>query len=171
MSIFATTTSLQLRMVGTNFDAATTLLGTACIEDAENEIRKRLSSTYDFTTAYFTDPVLTPPMIETLCLQLAEGYMYECMARGGKDAFARSDRFIKRVFDNLDKIADGTFQLLDVNGLQITATKTKWQVRSTTDQYATTFNEDQPRRWRVDSQKLQDIADERGNPGDTNELD
>jgi hypothetical protein len=172
MATYATTTALAIRMVGTNFDSATTDLAGACLDDAEAEINKQLSNQFDLASSYFQTSTSVPPMIRTLTLQLSEGYMYERMARGGKEAYSRADRFIKRVNDNLKMLADGSMQLLDTAGAQITPTKTKWQVAANTSDYAPTFNEDAPRRWKIDEQKLQDIADLRGNPaGDAGEID
>lgn len=162
MGTFSTTTALAIKMVGTTFDTPTTALAAACITEAENEIKKMLSNQFDMSSSYWATYATVPPMVVTLCTQYAEGLMYEANARGSKEAYARADRYIKRVMDNLSKLADGTLQLLDTSGNQITPTKTKWQVASNTDGYATTFNEDHPRRWKIDSTKLDDIAGERG---------
>lgn len=171
MGTFATTTALQTKMIGTNFDTATSALASACIEDAENEIRKQLADQYDTSADYFQTSTSTPPMVRTLCENLAVGYMYECMARGGKESYQRSDRLLTRCMENLKALADGTLQLVDTLGAQIVPENTKWQVQSSTTDYAPTFGEDNPKRWKVDSDKLEDIADARGNPSDANEID
>lgn len=172
MGTFATTTALATKMVGTNFDTATTSLATACITDAENEIKKNLSTMYDLEAAYFNTATSCPPMVRTLAENLSVAYMYECLSRGGKESYMRSDRLQKRVLDNLKSLAEGTLQLFDTAGALIVPTKTKWQVHCNTTEYAPTFNEDAPRRWKVDETKLQDIADGRGDPaGDANEID
>ncbi len=171
MGTFATTTALQPLMIGTVFDTATVSLAGTCIGLAEDEIRKQLSSRYDMTLTNFQDYIATPPVIRSLCIQLAVGYMYENMSRGSKEGFARADRYIKRVMDNLKEIADGTLQLLDSNGAVMTGDNTRWQVKCNTTDYTPTFNEDSPKNWKVDETKLGDIADERGDPGEASEID
>lgn len=171
MGLFATTTGMQVKMVGTVFDTATTALASACIEDAENEIKKMLSGHYDISSAYFNTTTSIPPIIRTLALQLSEGYMYEAASRGSKEGYARADRYIKRVSENLMKLADGSLSLLDTAGSQILAINTKWQVHSNTTDYHSTFNEDSPKRWKIDQDKLEAIGDERGDTGNSNELD
>lgn len=172
MGTFATSTSLAVKMVGTTFNSAASDLASACIEDAENEIMKNLSGMYDLEADYFQTSTSTPPMVRTLTENLAMGYMYECLSRGGKESYMRSDRLIKRVTENLKALADGTMQLFDTLGALIVPTNTKWRVISNTSEYTPTFGEDHPRRWKIDSTKLDDIADSRGiSSGDNNEID
>lgn len=160
-------------MVGTTFDAISNSLAAACIYDAENEIKKQLSNQFDLTLSYFTAYVNVPPMVETLTLNLAQGYMYEANSRGSKEGYARADRYIKRAMDNLAKIADGSLQLLDNAGAQIVPTKTKWQVKCNTSTFQPTFDEDEPRRWKIDPNKLDAIESARGetNVDQSDEID
>lgn len=147
-------------MVGTVFDTATTNLASACVYDAENEIKKRLSTRYDFSATPFLTTTSIPPMITTLTETLAIGYMYENMARGSKEGYARADRYIKRVMENLEAIAEGEAKLMDSNGDLIDEIDGDWAIKSATD-YSPTFNEDEPNNWAVDQDKLDDIEDER----------
>jgi len=158
---FATTTTLQVKMVGTTFNSATTALATLCITDAENEIKKRLAKRYDFSAAPFLTTTTYPPMIVTLTETLAIGYMYENLARGGKESYVRSDKYIKRVMDNLTELNEGSAQLIGVDGIPVDELEDgEWQV-FTTEQYPNTFNEDDPENWDVSSDKLEAISDER----------
>ena len=160
MGLFATTSSLSTKMVGTVFDTATTNLASASIYDAENEIKKRLSKRYDFSASPFLTTTTIPPIISTLTETLAIGYMYENMARGSTEGYARADRFINRVMDNLKSLLEGEVQLTDSSGNLIEEIEGDWVIHKTTD-YAPTFNEDDPDNWIVDPDKLDDISDER----------
>jgi hypothetical protein len=157
---FATTSSLQAKMVGTIFDSATTVLASTCIYDAENEIKKRLSGRYDFAAAPFLTTTTYPPMIITLTETLAIGYMYENMSRGSKEGYARADRYIKRVMENLKALSEGDAQLVDTAGVVVDELDGDWQVL-VTESYPHTFNEDDPENWAVSSEKIDDIASER----------
>lgn len=158
---FATTTALQVKMIGTTFDTATSALASACIVDAQSEITKRLAKRYDFAAAPFNGSAsLYPPMIVSLTETLAIGYMYENMARGSKETYQRADRYIKKVMDNLEALAGGVAQLVGVDGVPVDEISGDWTVLST-DNYPQTFNEDDPKQWRVSRNKLEDIKDER----------
>ena len=147
-------------MVGTVFDTATTNLASACIYDAETEIKKHLCKRYDFTAAPFLTTTTYPPMIVTLAQTLALGYMYENMARGSKEGYARADRYIDRVMENIEALKNGDAQLTDINNDLVPEIDGDWKI-VTTEAYSPTFNEDDPSDWRVDNNKLEDISDER----------
>jgi hypothetical protein len=158
-----TATSLSPKMVGTVFDTATTALGAQCVLDAENEIKKWIGKRYDLSdTTYFSSSTVAPPILRTLTQDLAIGYMYESSARGSKEGYARADRYIKRVMDNLKNIQDGTVALVDTTGTLVPeSADIEWKVYENTSSYAPTFNEDSPKSWRVSRNKLNDISDER----------
>jgi hypothetical protein len=157
---FSSATSLSVKMVGTIFDSATTSLATACITDADNEIKKRLAKRYDFSAAPFLTTTTYPPMIITLSETLAIGYMYENMARGSKEGYIRADRYIKKVMDNLNELNEGKAQLVDTTGVPVDEIDGEWQIQ-VTEPYSHTFNEDEPTEWGVSSDKLDDIESER----------
>lgn len=161
MGTFATTTSLSAKMIGTVFDTATTALASTCVTDAENEVKKMLSKRYDFTATPFLTTTTIPPMVTMITETLALGYMYENMSRGSKEGYARADRFIERAMDNLTKLLDGDVQLMDSSGSLIPEIEGDWRVIGTGSSYSPTFNEDDPKNWEVDKEKIQDIADER----------
>ena len=161
MSTFATTTSLDVLMVGTTFDTATTVLCSALIIDAENEIRKRLSKRYDVSSAAFQTSTSVPPIVTTLCEWLTIGYMYENLSRGGKDAYARADRFLDKAHKNMDDILDYKANIADSTGAAISESTESLPMFSNTKDYADTFAEDSPLDWAVDGDKLDDIKDGR----------
>jgi hypothetical protein len=162
MSIYATTTSLEILMIGTNFDTATTSLATKLITHSENEINKYLSKRYDISS-FNTTSTSVPPIVTTLCETLAEGYMHQRMSRGSKDAIQRSKQLIDQAIENLKLIADYKLDLIDSSGDRITDLSTgAFQILSTTQGYANTFNEDDQLDWKIDSLKLDDIDSERG---------
>lgn len=148
-------------MVGTVFDTATISLASASIYDAENEIKKTLAKRYDFSASPFLTTTSIPPIIRSLTETLALGYMYENMSRGSKEGHARADRYIKRVTDNLSMLVDGKAQLSDSTGSLITETEGDWAVYGGTTLYSTVFDEDDPKSWSVDQDKLDDISDGR----------
>lgn len=155
-----TTTALATRMIGTVFDTATTALGTQCITDAQNEINKRLAGKYDFSATPFNTTTAYPPIYTTLIERLAVGYMYENMSRGSKEGYARADRYIKSVMDNITELIDGEAEILDSTGAPVTEIEGSWSVQATTA-YPNTFNEDDPELWTVSQDKLDDIESER----------
>ena len=122
---YATTTTLDIRMVGLTFDTLTTSLADECIIDAESEVNKYLSnrytlSGYQTSTAFAT----LPPMMKTWTLQLSQAYMWMYGSRGGKESLSRGKSLKKDVLDNLKLIADSKLNLLDSSGSPITESST-----------------------------------------------
>ena len=159
---YATTTTLDTRMVGITFDTATTSLGQECIYDAESEVNKYLSNRYDLSGYQTATSFSTlPPLIKSLTLKLSQGYMWMYGSRGGKESLARGKSLVKDVLENLKLIADSKLNLLDPDGDPISESATLSSVLSNTDGYHSTFDEDDPLSWSVDSNKLKDIASDR----------
>lgn len=159
MGTYATTSSYDVILVGTTLDTATTSVISKCITWAENEINKKLSKRYDVSS--WSTAALTPPMVTTMCEQLALGYFYDNNSRGGKEGGVRADRLIKRVMDNLNELANGQLELVNSSGSIITARGTAKGVLSSTSDYSATFAEDDPLNWETDSDKLDDISSNR----------
>lgn len=160
MGVYATTTSLAVMMIGTTFDSLTTALASKLITHAENEINKHLSKRYDISS--FQTVTSVPPLVTSLAEQLAVGYMYRHMDRGGEHPDTRPAQIIKPIMENLKAIADYKMDLLNTAGAVINdMSNTSYRCLSTTDGYSNTFNEDDPLNWQVDSDKLDDISDER----------
>ena len=161
MSTFCTTTSLDILMVDTTFNSLTTQLCSSLIIDAENEIRKRLSTRYDISSDAFQTSTSVPPMVTTMCEWLTMGYMYENLSRGGTEAFGRADRFLKKAYDNLDDIVGFRANLSNTLGAAISEGSESLPMHSTTKDYTDTFAEDDSLSWAVDEDKLDDISDDR----------
>ena len=162
MGIYSTTTSLQTLMIGTEFDTATTSLANKLITHAENEINKYISKRYDISSFNDTSTSV-PPILTSICETLSEGYMYQRMSRGGKESLSRAKQLIDQAIDNLKLIADYKLDLVDSSGDRILDLASgAFQILSTTQGYANTFNEDDQLNWKVDSLKLDDIDSERG---------
>ena len=158
---YATTTSLQVTMIGTTFDSATTSLASKCITWAENEVNKYLSKRYN-VGAFFTTTASIPPLLTSLTEQLAEGCMYMRQSRGGKEAMSRGQAMIKEARSNLELIMAYKADLIDSNGGVVSdASTTAYRIQSSTSDYSNTFNEDSELNWAVSSDKLDDISDER----------
>lgn len=156
MGTYATTTSFSTWLIGTTMDSATTSLVGQCITWSESEINKQLGKRYDISS--FQTSV--PPIVTSLCQQLATGYFYQHSSRGSKEGMARGDTFVKRVMDNLKDLAAGKLEIVDASG-DVVAGSTARGVLSTTDGYNSTFAEDDPLKWEVDPDKLDDIASDR----------
>lgn len=159
MGIYTTTTSMQILMVGTEFDSITTSLCGRLITHAENEINKYLSKRYDVNAFQAS----VPPLVTSLCETLTEGYMFQRMARGGKESMAQGKMLISQAIENLKLIADYKADLLDSSGDVVAESASgAYTILSTTSDYSNTFNEDNPLNWEVDTDKLDDIDSERG---------
>ncbi len=154
---YATTTSLETLMIGTTFDTATTALASKMITHAENEVNKFLSKRYDVSD--FTTTSM-PPLVTSLTETLAEGYIYQRMARGGKDSLAHGKALIDQATGNLQMIADRKLDLLGSDGEALDElTDSSFEIKSSTSDYSPTFNEDEyPEQ---DQDKLDDIEDAR----------
>ena len=150
-------------MIGINFDAATTSLASAMIDDAEAEVNKYLSRRYDLSSATFQTSTSVPPIVRALTTTLAEGYMWERLSRGSKESLSRGKNLVDQVLKNLGQIASYKVDLVNTTGSLITdMSNTAFRVLSSTTDYSTTFNEDEETDWEVDPDKLDDISSERG---------
>jgi len=134
-------------------------IANACIDDAESEINKRMAAKYDVSE--WDSSGSTPPAIKTICKWLAIGYLHEATARGSKEAYARADRYIKKAMKNIEDILEGDAALVDSSGAIVATDSDDKPVYCNTTNYSPTFNEDHPNNWAVDSDKLDDIDDER----------
>lgn len=82
------------------------------------------------------------------------------MSRGGKEGYVRSDKYIKRVMDNIKDLLNGDAKLLTPAGVDVAQLDNNWGIQVTTS-YPQTFNEDDPTNWAVSTEKLDDISDDR----------
>lgn len=160
MATYCTTTSLETLWGGTTFSGLTAL-ASECIDQAEGETNKYLSQRYDISSATFQTSTSIPVAVQNIAKWYAVGYLYEATARGSKDAYARADRYIKKARQNLMDIIEYKANLIDSSGDEISDNSTQMQILSSTDGYSSTFNEDDPLDWAVDSTKLSDISDDR----------
>jgi hypothetical protein len=84
------------------------------------------------------------------------------MSRGGKDAMARGKMLIDQAIGNLNLIADYKLDLVDSSGDRINDLSSGgYLIKSSTQDYSNTFNEDDQLNWQVDEDKLDDIESER----------
>lgn len=161
MGIYCTSTSLQTLMIATSFDTVTTSLCTKLITHSENEINKYLSKRYDIGSFNNTSTSV-PPIVTSICETLTEGYMHQRMSRGGKESMQRGKELIKQALDNLELISNYKLDLVDSSGDRINDISTgAFLIKSTTENYSNTFNEDDQLDWVIDSDKLLDIESER----------
>jgi len=156
MGIYATTTSLETYWGGASFSGLTAQ-SSLLITQAENEVNKYLAKRYDIAPFQTT----VPPMVQTLTEWLSLGYLYENTARGSENTYQRADRYIKKAMDNLMDIADHKADLVSSSGEVIAEAALGLQILSTSTDYHSTFNEDDPLNWSVDQDKVDDIVTER----------
>lgn len=162
MGIYSTTTSLSIMMIGTTFDSATTSLVAKAITHAENEVNKYLSKRYDLSSSPFNTSTSIPPLVTSLTEQLAMGYSYWWMSRGGKESIERGKSMIKEAKDNLNSIMEYKMDVVDSTGDVVTdMSQTAYRIQSSTVDYTDTFAEDSELSWAVDTDKLNDIEDSR----------
>lgn len=160
MGIYSTTTTLNTRMIGVNFDSETTALISTLITDAENEVNKYLSRRYDISSSPFNTTTSIPPLVRTLTNQLSEAYGWESLSRGGKESLARAKSLETRALDNLKLISEYKLNLLDSLGATISdMSNSAYQIKCNTTDYAQTFDEGDELEWAVDPDKVEDISD------------
>ena len=162
MGTYATTTHLDLVMVGVNFSATDqTTLASKAIDHAEAEVNKYLSKRYDVSSFQNTSTSV-PPIIRMLAEQLAEGYTWVWTSRGQEDLLKHGRGLIKEAKENLQAIADYKLDVLNTGGSVVTdLSNTAYSVRCNTSDYTPTFGEDSETAWSVDADKLDDLSDER----------
>jgi len=157
---FCTTTSLEVLWVGSTFTGITAL-ASDLINDAEDELRGCLSERYNVSADAFQTSTSTPPLLEQLCKWKAIGFLYGATSRGGKDAFARSNWWLKRCDKKVDEILAYDANLVNTAGALIPDATDKLAVKSNSSTYSTTFDVDDPLLWKQDPDKLDDIDDDR----------
>ena len=159
MGTYVTTTSLQGLLVGHSFSKPAGTLASSAIDIAEGEINGYIGKRYD--VADFTSTAI-PPLLATASKLLGSAYFLSFQSRAGKETLSKAEMFRKSAIDLVKRIADGEIDLLDVNGDLIEdKTDSNFRVLSNTEDYAPTFAEDDPTSWKVDSDKLEDISDDR----------
>jgi len=88
--------------------------------------------------------------------------MYQRMSRGGKEGMAQGKALIDQATANLKLISEYKLDLMDSSGDVITdMSQTAFRVLSSTSGYTDTFAEDDVLNWGVDSDKIDDIEDDR----------
>jgi hypothetical protein len=160
MGTYATITSLGTLMPDITFNSATDDLATECIRWAENEVNKHLAKRYD-VSVWLATSTAVPPEITSLTETLSQGYLHDQMSRGSTESQSRADRLIKRAMSNLEKLRDGLAELVDSSGDIIEDRTSRIYVISNTTSYSRTFNEDNPLKWKIDKDKLDDIKSDR----------
>lgn len=164
---YSTTTTIETNMVGVTFDTSTTNLASNMIVEAQNEINKWVSKRYNISIYQTTTAATTtggaPPLLQSWTDRLAEGYMWIRMSRGGANAQFQTigDKLIKDVKECLKALVENQVDLLDESGDAISELSNPDNVLSNTEDYHSTFDEDDPLNWSVDSDKLNDISDDR----------
>jgi len=106
-------------------------------------------------------PNTIPPEVSSLSEQLASGYAMEMLSRGSKESLARAKQIISDAIAQLVRLASGEANLVDSSGELISESTDNSSIYCNTEDYATTFNEDSPLKWKVSKTKKTDISSER----------
>ena len=155
MGTFATTTSLETLLPGVSFDTATSSLASMCITWAEGFIRTNLARRYNMSSSPFNTSTSIPTYLTSLCEQMAMGYYFKNASRGSKESITRGEALLKFAQTEIMDIASFRKDLVD-NIYALVSNRTA-EVIASTSAYHTTFDEDDPINWQVDSDKLSDI--------------
>jgi phage gp36-like protein len=159
MAIYCSTSDLEIIMIGTSFDTITTSLADKAITHAENEINKYLAKRYD-VSGWVAGSV--PPVVSSICEDLAVGYMYLRMGRGSKESFQRAKEISEPALENLKDLRDYKATLFDTSGSVIADNSSgSYYMKSTTENYHQIFDLDDPLNWSIDPDQLDDIEDGR----------
>lgn len=159
MGSYATTTSVSLRLPNflrdntTTSDATATAVISSFIDKAEAKFNAVASKRYSlpFTTV--------PPMARDLSLEMAAYYTIRAFSsRDWPNRNEMLDDYAK-AFDDLDKIGKGELVLSLTDGSLIGARSSL--IQSNRDGEKSVFDVDDPDKWKVDKDRLDDIEDDR----------
>lgn len=157
--MYTTVTSLEIIMTGVDFSSYTNL-GSAVIARAEARINGALARRYDLSSAYFQTTTSVPPAVREWATQLAAGYAWKEVSRGGagKECLKRGESMIKDVMEDLGLLGKGELPLTDTSGALISELSLgAGAILCSTSQYYNTFDEGDELSWRVDPDKLSNI--------------
>lgn len=147
---------------GVLVNVGTDVIGTTAvyrhIARADNIINTRLSKRY---TVPFDTGTATPPVIKTISTDLAAYFVMRSLFT--KDAQNTNDWVDDLKFmalDTLKRIETGQTKLYDINGEVITQLEVD-DLYSDTQDYTPVFDVDGEKEWAVDSDRLDDIDDDR----------
>lgn len=146
-------TAAEVKVILTNIDLAS--ITTNYLTMADSIINAKLARQY--TLPFST----TPPVINTIATILAAYYVTEAQFSGGQ---ANKSEWVNNKYSQmmklLDQLAEGKMDLVATAGTVIDRTNTD-EVSSNTSGYAPTFGEDDEINQAVDSDKLDDISNDR----------
>jgi phage gp36-like protein len=132
------------------------------IERAESLINSYLGSKY--TTPFLTGNI--PPLVKTVCIDIAAYYcLYVIYSRDSQNINDWVLDYYNRHIDKdnqqgtLNLLRNGDLVLLDINGNELP--RTSEPIESNNEDYHPTFDVDAPENWTQDTNKLDDIANER----------
>lgn len=129
--------------------------------DAKNCIDGYLAKRYNIGN--FSDTTTSvPPAVRSLSDMLTHAYARSRMSNAGAEELDFAEKVEASVIKKLEKYINYEMDLVNTAGSVITGiSASSMQILASTDDYHSTFNEDDPTKWSQDSNKLDDIADER----------
>ena len=102
----------------------------------------------------------TPPIVKSMAQDLASYFVMRGIYRDNAPELSAWVDTYKRI-DNEDPDAPGILQLIRNQEVSIDEIEDQVQMLSSTNGYIPTFANDDPRKWGIDQDRLDDIADER----------
>lgn len=159
MGTFATYTTLDTLIPGIGINTTTAQsLGSRCIDWAEGFVKAKLARRYDVSA--WSTFAATPPQVKYITEQIATGHFFQQISRGAPESLTRGQNLIDKGSDQLMMIAKNECDLVNTAGSFVTerTTSAREDVICSSSAYHTTFDEDNPLNWEVDSSKLSDIA-------------
>jgi len=162
LGTYATTTALDTLIPGVDLATTTaSVLASKCITWAENTVNCELARRYDVGS--WDTSTAVPPLVTSITEMLASGYFFKKISRGGPASIERGKESIADAMTMLKQITERKCDLLDTAGSYVTERNTEagTSVFNSTSAYHTTFDEDDPINWVIDSKKLTDIKNAR----------
>ena len=128
---------------------------------ADTLINSYLVERYDISS--FDTAGSVPPVLKTYSEDIASYYTLRSLYGGDGQNLNEYIQEYYKALEDLTKIREGEMNLFDTAGSQIPAklSSTIDVVSSNTEDYTPTFLEDGPLSWATDSDKLDDIEDDR----------
>jgi phage gp36-like protein len=157
MGSYANTTNMKARFPG--FPQSSTTFDTVLSDNitrAESVVNASIARRYGlpFTTV--------PPYIITIAEDLSAGYAYRSsFMRDSHNTSEWQEELVDKAMDMLKEIKDGDIDLVDTSGNIISERSTRTVITSNTEDYTLAFGLDTSTSWRVDPDRLSDIATDR----------
>ena len=129
------------------------------IARADNVINGKIALRYNVSSF----STLVPPLLKTISEDITSYYSYRSFFSSDNQNFNEWTDKYKQAMELLEDLREGDMDLVDSSGDIITEVTTSAvdKIESTTQDYQPFFDEDEVTDWNVDSDKLDNIRDDR----------